>query len=116
MEYLWTDFYGKQCIRERMHMEKVVKIPVVLRGSFAQDNWLSDQVSLFNQKSRDYHVLLETCGSGNDAEDFARLTSVQVGAGKGPDILCGSELLDDYISGMLEKGALEVLNPYMESS
>mgnify|MGYP002512868033 CR=1 FL=1 len=72
MEYLWTDFYGKQCIRERMHMEKVVKIPVVLRGSFAQDNWLSDQVSLFNQKSRDYHVLLETCGSGNDAEDFAR--------------------------------------------
>ena len=116
MEFLWTDRSGQKCIRERMHMEKVEKTPVVLRGVFEQDSWLSDIVALFNRKSKDYHVVLETCGSGNDAEDFARLTSVQIGAGKGPDILCGSALLSDYISGMLEKGALEVLNPYMEAS
>ena len=61
-------------------------------------------------------MVLESCGYGNDVEDYARLTSVQVGAGKGPDILCGSELLQDYISGMMEKGALEELNLYMEAS
>ncbi len=116
MEFLWTDLSGQKCIRERLCMEKVEKTPVVLRGFFENGSWLSDKVEVFNQKSKDYHVILETCGSGNDAEDFARLTSVQVGAGKGPDILCGSSLLDDYISGMMEKGALEALNPYMEAS
>jgi len=39
-----------------------------------------------------------------------------VGAGRGPDILCGDNLLHDLISGMLEKGVLEALNPYMEAS
>lgn len=101
---------------DRMHMEKVEKTPVVVRGIFEEDYWLSEKVALFNQKGNDYHVILESCGYSNDMEDFARLTSVQVGAGKGPDILCGSELLQDYISGMMEKGALEELNPYMETS
>ncbi len=101
---------------ERMHIEKVEKTPVVVRGIFNEEYWLSEKAALFNQKGSDYHVILETCGYGNDVEDYARLTSVQVGAGKGPDILCGSEFLQDYISGMMEKGALEELNPYMEAS
>ncbi len=110
--------YGKEhkYTMDRMHMEKVEKTPVVVRGIFEVDYWLSEKVALFNQKGSDYHVILESCGYSNDVEDFARLTSVQVGAGKGPDILCGSELLQDYISGMMEKGALEKLNPYMEAS
>lgn len=116
MEFLWDDYDGRNCVLERMRMEKVEKTPVILRGFFEQDTWLSEKVTMFNQYSSDYHVVLETCGVGNDPEDYARLTSVQVGAGKGPDILCGSSLLNDYISGMIDKGALEALNPYMEAS
>ena len=48
-------------------------------------------------------------------EELARLTSVQIASGKGPDILCGG-LMKEYIPGMLEKGALEDLRPFMEKS
>ena len=116
IEVLWTYQRGHSYTMDRMRMEKVEKTPVVVRAVFEDDFWLSEKVALFNQKSRDYHVVLESCGYGNDVEDYARLTSVQVGAGKGPDILCGSELLQGYLSGMMEKGALEELNLYMEAS
>lgn len=116
IEILWADRRGHHYTLDRMRMERVEKTPIVLRGIFAQELWLSEKVALFNQKSKEYHVIMETCGSGDDLEDYARLTSVQIGAGKGPDILCGTDLLEDYISGMMEKGALEMLNPYMEAS
>ena len=115
IELLWTDFNGFGCFLERLRMEKVEKIPIVCRGLFRNNSWFEERVAWFNRESEDYHVVLEDCGSGNDVEDFARLTSVQMGAGKGPDILYGY-FLQDYIGGMLEKGALEKLNPYLETS
>lgn len=115
IEFLWTDGAGLNCFREVLRMEKVEKIPIVLRAIIT-DDWLSEQVALFNRGNDKYHVILENCGYGNDLEDFRRLTSVQAGAGKGPDILCGQNLLQGYLEGMLGKGALEVLNPYLEAS
>ena len=116
VEFLWTGFQEPEGLLERLRMDRVEKVPVVMRGDFGTDSWITERVAWFNLKSDTYHVILEDCGSGNDAEDFARLTSIQVAAGKGPDILCGDGLLQDYIVGMLEKGALEELNPYMEGS
>ncbi len=116
IELLWTDFDGLNCFLENLKMEKVEKIPIICRGMFYNDSWLSERTAWFNRENPDYHVVLEDCGMGNDAEDFARLTSVQTGAGKGPDILCGGNFLKDYIGGMLEKGALEELTPYLEAS
>ncbi|MBD5461046.1 MAG: carbohydrate ABC transporter substrate-binding protein [Lachnospiraceae bacterium] len=118
--WVYTNSYaqsnGKDFLIEKLKMEKVEKIPVVLRGVFSRDDWVAKQAAAFNRKNDTYHVVIEDCGAGNDAEDFARLTSIQVSAGKGPDILCGSSLLGDYVSGMMEKGALEELNSYMEAS
>ena len=116
VEFLWTDYQESAGLLERLQMVKVDKVPVVMRGVFYSDPWIGEQVSRFNQENDTYHVILEDCGSGNDMEDFARLTSIQVAAGKGPDILCGDRLLQDYIAGMLEKGALEELNPYIKGS
>lgn len=116
VEFLWTDYQEPAGLLERLQMVKVDKVPVVMRGVFYSDPWIGEQVSRFNQENDTYHVILEDCGSGNDMEDSARLTSIQVAAGKGPDILCGDRLLQDYIAGMLEKGALEELNPYMGGS
>lgn len=115
IELLWTDHNGQDCFLERLRMEKVEKIPLVCRGIFYNDYWLTERVAQFNQKNSEYQLILEDCGSRNDIEDFARLTSIQVGAGKGPDILCGA-FLQDYIGGMLDKGALEELSPYLEAS
>lgn len=115
VEILQSDIDGVDCLLERLQMEKVERIPIVVRaGSFADDDFKKD-IALFNQKSGIYHVILEECVNQENLEDFARLTSVQMNAGNGPDLLYGSDLMADYISGMLEKGALEDLKPYMEA-
>ena len=114
LDLLWTDSNGRNCLLENLHMEKVEKIPILVRGIY-NDDWLSDRAVQFNAGSATYHVIIEKCGENNDGEDFSRLTSIQIGSGGGPDILCGDIYLD-YIVGILEKGAFEALNPYMEAS
>lgn len=114
VEILWAARDGSESIREKLQMAKVEKTPIVLRG-LNTEGWLTEQVNSFNQSSAAYHVIVEDCGAGNDADDFARLTSIQLASGKGPDILYG-DLMQDYIYGMMEKGALEELHPYMEGS
>ena len=114
VELLWASDDGSYGLMERLRMEKVEKTPIVLRGQNTE-GWLARQINSFNRQSESYHIIIEDCGQGNDVEDFARLTSVQIAAGKGPDILYGS-LMRDYISGLIEKGALEDLRPYMDRS
>lgn len=117
IELLWAtpDTDGAKGICERLKMEKVERTPIVLCGIFNDSNQLAEQVTLFNQTNADYHVIIEECGSGSDVEDFARLVSIQIATGGGPDILCGN-VLQDYIVGMIEKGTFEDLTPYMEKS
>lgn len=115
VEILQSDSDGVDCLLERLQMEKVERIPIVVRaGNFADDDFKRD-IALFNQKSSTWHVILEECVNQENLEDFARLTSVQMNAGNGPDLLYGSDLMADYITGMLEKGSLEDLKPYMEA-
>ncbi len=114
VEILWAFSDGSKSLQERLRMTKVEKTPIVLRGVNIE-GWLAGQINGFNRQSEKYHVIVEDCGRGNDREDFARLTSIQIASGKGPDILYGS-LMEDYITGMIEKGALEDLRPYMERS
>ncbi len=114
VDILWAAGDGSKGLREELRMEKVEKIPIVLRGVNIE-GWIATQINSFNQRSETYHVIVEDCGYGNDTEDFARLTSVQIASGKGPDILYGG-LMKDYIFGLMEKGFLEDLRPYMERS
>lgn len=116
VELIWTERNGTGGLLERLKMEKVKKDTIVVRGVFWQDDWFMKKVNQFNNESSNYHVIVEDCIDGRDQEDFFRITSVQIGAGKGPDILCGSQMPQGYVSGMLEKGALEELSPYMEAS
>ena len=116
VEILWMDSVSREGgILERLRMAKVEKTPIVVRGIFQSDSWILDLASKFNQQSSRYHVVIEDCGAGNDAEDFARLTSIQLAAGKGPDIIQAG-FMQDYVAGILEKGVLEDLKPYMEKS
>lgn len=114
-ELLWTEPNEAGGLLERLKMEKVERTPLVIRGNFSHDSWFINKVVQFNQLNGTYHAVVEDCGAGNDQDDFARLTSIQIGAGKGPDII-QTGLMLNYIEGMREKGALEELNPYMEAS
>lgn len=115
VELLLTDSNGKNCRLDKIKMQKTEKIPIVVRGGYWVDGTFREQVSQFNMKNSTYQVIVEDCTDPEALEDFARLTSVQMNAGKGPDILYGDDLMEDYIAGMLEKGALEDLKPYMEA-
>lgn len=112
VEVLWATSNGRAGLLEKLKKSEIEKIPVIVR-SRTPTTWLTKRISLFNQSNKDYHVVLED--RAEDMEDFARLTSVQIASGKGPDILMGN-LMEDYIPGMIEKGALEDLRPYMEKS
>ena len=112
VEIIWATSSGSKSLQEKLQMAKVEKIPVVLNARII-DTWLSAQISSFNQSNETYQVIVET-GTG-DWEDFARLTSVQIASGKGPDILSG-DLMQDYIPSMMEKGTLEDQNAYMKES
>ncbi len=115
IELLWTEENRAGGLLERLRMEKVEKIPIVVRGIFTGDKWFGNKVLQFNRENGTYHVVVEDCGIGNDQEDFARLTSIQIGAGRGPDII-KEGLMRDYMEGLLDKGALEDLAPYMKAS
>ncbi len=116
VELLWTQRDGTGGLLEQLKMEKVEKEVLVLRGIFWHDEWLTRKIYKFNSENSEYHVILEDGADSDDWEDFFRLTSVQIGAGKGPDILGGGSLPQGYVSGMLEKEALEDLAPYMAAS
>ena len=77
--------------------------------------WLKQQVVSFNQQSSSYIVALDECPEGTEAEDFARQTSIEMTAGRGPDLLFG-DVLGDYVYGAIQKGVLADLAPYMEAS
>ena len=112
VEILWASSRGNESIRENLRKEKVDKTPVILR-TWITGSWLARQVNSFNQSNKTYVVIVES--QAEDREDLARLTSVQIASGHGPDIILG-DLMQEYIPGMLEKGALEDLSPYLEKS
>lgn len=113
-EILYADFEGETAIWDRLQIKEVEKIPIVIRGGLATEGWIAGQAALFNAQSDTYHVIVES-SKLSDMADYARLTSVQIATGEGPDIVCG-DLLEDYLVGILEKGALEDLSPYIAES
>ncbi len=114
VELLLADRNGLNCRLDKIRMQKTEKIPIVVRSGDRVNDVFRELVSLFNMENSTYQVIIEDCTDPEALEDFARLTSVQMNAGKGPDILYGDDLMADYIAGMLEKGALEDMKPYME--
>lgn len=90
---------------------------IVLRGtSFANDKWLKECVALFNAQNEEFYIVLEECGMDLDLQqDYARQTSIEIAAGKGPDILY-ADVLGEFFYGVFEKGGYADLSPYLESS
>lgn len=122
VEILRTNGKGSPACVERLSLEAIQRIPVVL-GAPLVDDWFKRQVVRFNQENDVYYVVVEEFGISdgtneaqyqNALEDYARQVSIQVATGGGPDILMGQEILGGSVADMIDKGVLEDLKPYME--
>lgn len=90
------------------------KTILTIRGLWDLDNWQKQKIIEFNSRSSNYYVLMEICEDGVSEEDYINRTLVELGTGKGPDILCGDLILGNSLCSLIEKGAFENLAPYME--
>lgn len=120
VEVLKTAIRSSKGVLEKLQRVEIEeKITITLRGlqfsGYLPGEWLKEQVVQFNKENDEYYVVIEECEPGNDVADFAKLTSVQISTGKGPDILCGG-ILTDYISGMIEKGAFVDMGAYVKKN
>ncbi len=91
---------------ERISMVEGERKTVILRAATIP-SWLKLRAVDFNKTDTEYRVVLEELSTSRSADlaDYARQTNVELSAGKGPDILCGS-LIEDYLRGMLAQGML----------
>lgn len=118
LELLRAGKRGEKGIMETLRKEPVGKGKklLTLRGeSFAYNKWIKECVSLFNQENDEWYVVLEECGFYSDSEDYAMQTSIEVAAGKGPDILYG-DVLKNYETGVFQKGGFADIAPFLGES
>lgn len=92
------------------------KTILTIRGLWDMSAWLKQKIVEFNSRSRDYYVLVEICEDEVSEDDYINRTLVEMGTGKGPDILYGDLILGNSLCSLIEKGAFEDLAPYMERS
>lgn len=112
----WSGNYVAYGVRERIYPMEADRPAVTIRGE-AFSAWVKAQAREFNRRNADWQVVLEEFAASNavDLEEYARLTSVQLATGKGPDMFYGS-FLDSYMSGMIEKGAVLNMTPWIDAS
>lgn len=115
-EFLFGGRTGEGSFVETLQKAEVKDREVVIMQSLSYDQDFTEIVDLFNRQSSDTYIALESCGLyyGN-WDDYTRLTSIEVAAGKGPDIFYG-DVLGDYAWEIAQKGGLEDLAPYLAES
>nr|WP_300658418.1 hypothetical protein [uncultured Acetatifactor sp.] len=124
VEVLRSASSGNPAYVEHLSLKEIEKIPVVLCTTTV-GSWLRHQISRFNQENETYHIVMEewvasdglsTAEFEESLKNYVRRLSVEIAAGKGPDILIGEEILGGNVMDMIDKGVLEDLRPYMERS
>ena len=124
VEILRSTSSGSPAYVEHLSMKEVEKIPVVLCTTTVE-GWIRQQISRFNQENETYHIVTEEWIAGDglttaeyeeSLKDYVTKLSIEIAAGKGPDILIGEEILGGSVMDLIEKGVLEDLRPYMERS
>lgn len=108
-ELLWSDATAEFLTLDQISGERDV---LVLRSSFPS-TWLKEQVIAFNTESDQYRVIIEEAGT-SDWIAFMERTNLDLGAGKGADLICSDAVSNVY--SLLEKGVFTDLAPFMESS
>lgn len=116
MKSYYSSGLNYKVVKEKLWFSGNDKSPVVVRARVVS-SWFKSQAARFNRTNDTYQIVLEEFidGKSGEPEEYARLTSVEIATGKGPDILYG-DFMNDYICGLVDKGALLELGPYMKAS
>ena len=115
LELLRSDRQGHSGICEILSLteQDVNRENVVVRGLRVENRyWLKEQALKFNSVNDRYQVVIEGLEQGDDEDAFITRTSVELAAGKGPDILIGN--LIESPAELIEKGILMDLKPLLE--
>ena len=94
----------------KINPDEMDKIPLVFRVMYANSG-LKLLVARFNQQNQEYHVFLQERSDDEYYEDFVARTDMEIATGKGPDMFEEDVVSDIYV--LVEKGALENLEPYL---
>lgn len=116
MKTYYSSDLNYKVVKEKLWFSDNDKIPVVVRAR-AFSAWFKSQAARFNRTNDTYQIVLEEFidGKSGEPEEYARLTSVEIATGKGPDILYG-DFMNNYICGLVDKGAFLDLGSYMKAS
>lgn len=119
VELLWRYEGDGGVLLQTLRYEEIPK--TVLRFRCYQiSSWLADCIHTFNRTNERYQIVLEQPPSSSaegfvsidDLQDFCQRTDMEIGAGKGADLIYGGA--SQNLSALLEKDALEDLAPYLK--
>lgn len=114
VELLWRYRDSGRGLLQTLHYEKTKETRLRLRCS-SLSSWMAERITEFNRTNGTYRVVIEqTRFSEEDFEDFRQRTDMEIGAGKGADMIFG--IVSYNFSALQEKGALADLAPYLEKS
>ena len=111
-ELLWKYKDSGKSPLQILSYEKTEKQILRLRCT-SISGWMTECITEFNRSSENYQVVLEQPTS-SDWTDFRQRTDMEIGAGKGADLIIGQA--SENFNALIEKGALEDITPYLERS
>lgn len=111
IEFLKSDYFQETI--KNVLPEDMGKTVLKYRATVVSES-MKEQIVRFNQENTDYYIVVEECGEGMSYAAFQEKTDMEIAAGYGPDIVCGSAVNSVY--SLLKKGALVDLSPYLEKS
>ncbi len=110
IELLWSDGTVEFLNLTEIGTDKEI---IVFRLHF-MDKWLEKRVVEFNQRSKKYRIVIEEKGDSVDLKNFREQTDLEIGAGKGGDIIMDTAAND--VCSLMERGAFADLTPFMDAS
>lgn len=115
VEILWSFQDSGRGLIQVLKAEQVEKEIIRLRCTQIS-GWLAQCIAQFNQNNENYYIIPEQPAreDTDTLKDFQQHTDLEIGAGKGADLIIGQASYDFY--ALLKNGALEDLAPYLERS
>lgn len=114
VELLWRYRDSGRGLLQTLHYEKTEETTLRLR-CLQMSSWMTECIAEFNRTNGTYRVVIEqTSFFSEDFDDFRQRTDMEMGAGKGADMIFG--IVSYNFSALQEKGALADLTPYLEDS
>ena len=110
----WEDASDEGADSAKESEKTVITLAAVDGAKENETSYLTMLVTQFNRENEKYQIELRTCGYGEELATMRDRLSVEVGAGKGPDIMTDEVFPVSW--EIMDSGALVDLAPYLEQS